>query len=374
MPRVKKQQVTQRSDGRYVLHFGSHYIYGKTPEEVIAKKKAIQKQEEIGIKAQEYRTVASYALEWLPNNKSEVAVRTYYCYSKLIEYLLNVIGNVPIDDVKPSQIKAVYTTHFSGKSKSYISKAKNIYIALFDSAVDDDICQTNPARAKSAKPHEGTEGSHRAITDEEREIIHHTDNRLRPVLMLMLYAGLRNSEALTINIERDVDFAAKTITLHEFRHIEINKATTSDEGKNKYAPRTIKLFPELEAELSGMTGYIITNKYGNILSESSWREAWEAYKNQVESKLNGCQKRWYGKRKCDKGKDLPPWKEFTVRPYDFRHSFCTWCRDKGISIHVVQAWMGHRDLAMISKIYYHLSEETIEAEFQKAIKKDEKEP
>jgi hypothetical protein len=36
---------------------------------------------------------------------------------------------------------------------------------MFDAAVDDGICEKNPARAESAKPHRGTVGSHRAITD-----------------------------------------------------------------------------------------------------------------------------------------------------------------------------------------------------------------
>lgn len=369
MARQKKPQVTLRSDGRYALHFGSHYICGKTPEEVIKKRDKILKDEQIGLQTSQNPTVAAYATKWLPVNKAGVSERTYACYCKLLEDLLDVIGSKQMQEVVPSDIKDVYFKHFLNYSKSYISKAKNLYIAIFDSAVDDGICLSNPARAKSAKPHEGTEGSHRAITDEEREIILRTDNRLRPVLLLMLYAGLRNSEALAIDIDRDIDFEKKIITLHEFRHLGVNKAFTSGKGKTKFAVRTIKLFPELEEALKGKHGNVILNKNGEILSDTSWREAWKAYVNQIETALNGCQKRWYGKRKCDRDIELPPWKNFTVRPYDLRHSFCTWCRDKGISIHVVQSWMGHSDLTMISKIYYHLSDETVEQEFQKAIKK-----
>ena len=80
----------------------------------------------------------------------------------------------------------------------------------------------------------------------------------------------------------------------------------------------------------------------------------------METRLNGCQKHWYGKTKAHKqllaeGK-LPPWRSVTIRTHDFRHSFCTMCRDADVPMEVLVKWMGHKDDTMIRKIYDHVSD------------------
>ena len=81
----------------------------------------------------------------------------------------------------------------------------------------------------------------------------------------------------------------------------------------------------------------------------------------METAINGCHKRWYGKTREHKAllaeeKELPPWISFTVTPYDLRHSFCTWCRDHGVELNTCIRWMGHADAKMILKIYDSVSD------------------
>ena len=86
------------------------------------------------------------------------------------------------------------------------------------------------------------------------------------------------------------------------------------------------------------------------------------YKAFLEQKLNGCQKRWYGKKKEHKallamGKDLLPWRSVNIRCHDFRVDFCTRCYYAGIPLKTLQSWMGHSDVQMITEIYSKLTKE-----------------
>lgn len=78
---------------------------------------------------------------------------------------------------------------------------------MFDTAVDDGYIRTSPMKSKHARPPKGTEGTHRAISDAERQLI--LDNSAHPfhlAVMVMLYAGLRRGEALALDLDRDVDY------------------------------------------------------------------------------------------------------------------------------------------------------------------------
>lgn len=108
--------------------------------------------------------------------------------------------------------------------------------------------------------------------------------------------------------------------------------------------RTIPLFPQLRAALSGHHGRVIpelyhSDNYFNI--SNNIRRRWKSDMTNFTSK---------------------PWE---VTPYDLRHSFCCWCRDAGIEIHTVASWMGHCDATMITKIYDHVSTDRNRTETQK---------
>ena len=91
-------------------------------------------------------------------------------------------------------------------------------------------------------------------------------------------------------------------------------------------------------------------------------DGYESYILFLETKLNGCIRRWYGKTKEHKalikeGKPLPPWHTVNIKCHDFRVTYCTMCYDAGIPIKTLQKWMGHSDATMIMRIYAKLTNE-----------------
>ena len=363
MPRQKKERLKKRKDGRFRCVYKGIYFYSNiSADDALRQRDDYKKQESTGI--YQNTTVSEYALPWIRRSFPEVADSTYTGLAIHLQHLIDEIGDKPISTVVPSDIKQVYSDQYKGRSNSYLKAAKQLYSSLFDSAVADGLISANPARDKTAKPHKGKPPRTRPITDQEREYILSfcTDHRAFPAVMAMLYAGLRPQEAKALIIERDIDFDRNIIRINETAHVSGCGYEYTAEGKTENANREIPLFPPLKKVLSGRTGNLISSAHGERVTQTTWRVAWESYCFEMETAINGIQKRWYGKTKAHKaliaaGQELPPWIPFDIVPYNLRHSFCTMCRDAGVEINTCRRWMGHADAKMILKVYDSVSED-----------------
>ena len=372
MPRQKKPTLKVRKDNRFKCKYHGKQFYGSSPEEAYARMEEYKRLESSGITKK--ATVTDYALPWLKRTYPSVSKSTKTGLAIHIQHLVDEIGNKQIANVVPSDIKGVYSKQYTNVSNSYLKAARQLFSALFDSAVADGLIRSNPARDKTAKPHKGSLPNTRPITPQEREWIltFCTDHRAFPVVMTMLYAGLRPQVAKAIKIERDVDFENDTITIHETAHNDPDngqKYAYTEQGKTKLANRTIPLFPPLKQALEGRTGYLITSANGERVTHTTWRVVWNSYVTHMETAINGIDRRWYGKRKDqfqlkEEGK-LPDWIEFDIVPYSLRKSFCVMCRDAGVELNTCRKWMGHADSKMILQVYDSVSEDRSDQERKK---------
>ena len=373
MPREKKQRLKKRADGRYRCKYHDHYFYSSVSmEDAIAQRNEFIAAEKAGMLSK--ATVAGYALPWLKRSYPSVANSTYTGLAIHLQHLIDEIGEKQIDAVVPSDIKDVYSNQYRDCSNSYLKSAKQLFCALFDSAVADGLCRYNPARDKTAKPHKGNKPKERILTAQQREWIETlcTDHRAHPAVMAMLYAGIRPQEMKAIDIDRDVDFKDNTITVRETAHIDEENGQRYDytgEGKTEWSNRVIPLFPPLKAALTGKHGYLITSAHGERVTIQTWKTAWKSYIFSMETAINGIQKRWYGKTKEQKKlaeeKQLPDWIDFDIVPYTLRHAFCAFCRDSGVELNTCRRWMGHADAKMVLKVYDSVSEDRSESERKK---------
>lgn len=377
MARKKKEHLKRRKDGRFCCKWNGIPFYSYISEEdAFAKRDAHKASVEAGFSARS--KVYEYALPWLERAYPDVADSTYHGLSIHLQHLIDSIGEKQISEVIPSDIKGIYSTHYRGLSASYINGAKQLYCALFDAAVADKLCRYNPARDKAAKPHRGTKPKEKVLTKQQRTWIETlcTDHRAWPVVMTMLYAGVRPQEAKAINIDEDVDFENNTITVKSTAHLNgSNSYEITDEMKTDWSKRQIPLFPPLKKALKDRHGYLIQSASGKQVTIQAFRSAWESYLYSMETAINGMPKRWYGKTKehkkilADKGK-LPVWIEFDIVPYTLRHAFCQMCRDADpqVDINTCRRWMGHADAKMIIKVYDSVSEDRSEQERKKVEK------
>ena len=229
MPRQKKPK--KRKDGRYRVRYHGIEFYADTPDRALELREEYKQNERSGVVSRQ--TVSDYALPWLKRSFPSVSDSTYTGLAIHLQHLIDEIGNKRIESVVPSDIKNVYSQQYSSCSNSYLKAARQLFCSLFDSAVADGLIRSNPARDKTAKPHKGSVPKNRPITPQEREWILTlcTDHRAHPVVMTMLYAGLRPQEAKALVIERDVDFENDTITIHETAHNNGQKYAYTERGK-----------------------------------------------------------------------------------------------------------------------------------------------
>ena len=374
MPREKKPKLKRRKDGYYVCRYKDQWFYSLDEDDCLEQRKEYKRLEKLKLGA--VPTVKEFSEKWIDRAYPSVAATTKTGLKIHMKKLTDSIGEKPVNEIKPSDIKAIYGKKYLDLSNSYIKAGKQIFCALFDSIVADGYLRANPARDRTAKPHRGTEHSHRAITDKEREWIETlcTDHRAYPAIITMLYAGIRPQEAKALTIEKAVDKKAGVIHITQTAHRDgNNQYKITNQGKTKNAIRDVPLFPPVEHALDGKKGLLITTAHGKQITSTTWRDAIESYRYCMETAINGMHKRWYGRTKEHKkileaGGKLPAWIEFTVVPYDLRHSFCTWGRDHGVELHTMIEWMGHADAKMIMKIYDEVKDNRSKTEAEKLLK------
>lgn len=358
---MARASATKRSDGRYQVKYQGKTFYGQTAREAAAKCAEYKKQVDAGLRANALGiTLETYASRWVMTYKSHLTDNAYNTHVRNVRRLCahNDLGCMPIAKITTMDIQSFYN-HAEGKSHSYICDMRDTTRGIFKYAVADRVINYDPT-IKAVLP-KGSRGTHRAITQEERNLITVVQHKLRPVVMVMLYAGLRRGEALALNVDRDVDFERKTITIREAVRFEGGQFPVVVDPKTEAGKRTIPLLGTLASELMGMHGLIATKEDGSLMTERSWRNSWESYITALETQANGCHKRWYGKTKEHKkiladGGKLPPWKDISIRPHDMRHSFCTMLYEADVDLKTAQKWMGHADQETTLQIYTHLTD------------------
>ena len=361
MPRAKKPRLKRRRDGYFVCRYKDQWFYSLDEADCLAQREAYKDLEKSGeISLLTGPKLKDYAKKWLASAKTGTAAHTRNEAKIQLRKLTDALGDKYLTDILPSDIREVYSSAFAGLSDSYIRRSAQLYRALFDAAVDDGYLKRNPARQESAKPHKGTTGGHRAITDQERTWIETlcTDHRAHAAVMAMLYAGIRPQEMKALNIDRSVDFKKGEIRLIDFAHLEnYNRYVITPKGKTEKAARIVPLFSPLRRALERRHGMLITAADGkSAVTVTAWRSVYASYVCAMETAINGCPRRWWGRTKEHRailaaGGTLPEWIPFTVVPYDLRYSFCTWCRDHGVELKTCVRWMGHADAKMILRIY-----------------------
>lgn len=374
---MARKTLKARADGRYACKYKGKFFYGRSPDEAKQARKDYVKQLESGLALRREQTVKDYALKWLPLHKADVSEKCYNDYAKQIEALFPYIGSMLLSQVTVDDAAAVWQ-HYAGYSASTIRRARMLYIDLFDTAIENDLCRKNPFKSKYNQPPRGSSGSHRALTQEETDLILSTPHRFQLAVLVMLFAGLRRGEVLALSSD-DIDLHNNLIYVNKAIRYDSNQPIIAD-PKTDAGVRTVPILSALRPFLLHHTGLIAPSAYGVTMSETAFKNAWNSWCRHMELVMNNCkQKRWYflepsyrlrdperydkiqqllmkGKKAEANELRLKDWKEWTVRPHDLRHTYCTMLRDAGVDLKQAMIWMGHADEKMILKIYDHVGE------------------
>ncbi|QGJ71496.1 Site-specific tyrosine recombinase XerD [Planctomycetales bacterium 10988] len=178
-------------------------------------------------------------------------------------------------------------------------------------------------------------------------------NWLGHLLLTLTVTGLRISELRNLRW-KDIDF--------EKQMIHLSDETSSGRAKKKAAKRTLKggrgrnfpihdkLLPILSSMKQAHDGYVFHGPAGGRIKADTVRRIL------IRDVLKPLDSRF------PSAEDEVGFKD--GRLHSFRHFFCSWCANQGISQQVVMQWLGHRESKMVQH-YYHLHDEEARRQMQR---------
>lgn len=362
----------KRSDGRYQVKASLGYdengkriqkiFYGSTQKEAMEKKNAYLesiKQPTIDSDI----TVAEWAEKWLSAYASG-GYSSQQNHKSNVKKIVEAMGKMRVADVKQVDIKS-FAKKYEGHSKSFVAKLRYDTQNIFKTARQNNLITSNPC--DDVKWENAGEGSHRAIEDWERKLI--TDywfvSNAGTWAMLMLYAGMRPGEALSLKWKH---ISEDSITITDARHFEAGQPVfTEGKTKTKAGQRIVPIVPPLAPLLRARGAdddFVCKSATGKPITKSAYRKNWDSFMNRLENVLNGRDHAALGVRKDI----IEGWKKMPeIHPYDLRHTYCSMLYDAGVDVKTAQYLMGHATLEVTLKIYTHLSEQKKERAYDKLI-------
>ncbi len=325
---AKRIKVRLDVDGK------TRWVTGNTVQDTVNS--AVRMLKESGEIASEARpsvqvpTFRDCAVKWFEVYKRpKLKENSAYNYEHdMYNHVLPEFGNKRIDEIRPSDIQAFLNTKKS-KAKSTVHHIWLIIHGVFSTAVWDGYIDKDPTAEASRYTMSKRKAKREALSTEAvQDIINHL-HRLEEndlcLLSLLIYTGMRRSEALGLRWE-DIDFDRGLIHVQRavtFKYNQPVVGTTKSEAGVRYIP----LETQLRAILSPMRqlcGYVIGQD--KPLTETAYKRTWERIGKKID--LHG------------------------ATAHVFRHTYITMAAAH-VDIKTLQSIAGHADISTTMNRYAH---------------------
>lgn len=330
------------------------YEYASTYEEARKKADIALALLEAGVKENRNNTtVSEWSKKWLVSyKKGAVSSAVYRDIEGIMRnHILPEIGDKRMRDVNAADIRRLMNKK-TGFSESHQRKIAQTILQIFSSAEENGIIDKLPIR-KIKIATRSRESRTRAITDEERKLTLKTAEKnpdLGLQFLLMLFCGLRPQEVARLQM-RDYDRSKQILTIRRARKADGSTDAPKSKSGNREIPVPNYLAERLNALKKKPNEYICTSAQGHPLTKTSQKRAWHKFRRLMDIE-NGAELFRNHIVESTLAEDL--------RPYDYRHTYCTDLQDAGVPITVAQRLMGHSDIKMTAQIYTHHTQKSFE--------------
>lgn len=342
----------RKKDGRWAgvitLPDGKRrYYYGKKREEVAAKlNEALRLKSQNRLSKAGGPTVSAYLDEWHAGltARGEVRPITLARYGWAKDLLIPVIGKHRLSALTREHIQACYDDF----ARRYAPRTMKLLHAglrrALNDAVDLDLIAASPAL--QVKLPRCLPTRMRTLTAEEarRLLMVAEGTTWRCMWTLMLSTGMRIGEVLALDWS-SVDLRSRTVSVSAGYDYLLTRQLFPP--KTPAARRSIPLSPMAVASLTEHWRAQREHQFANAL-------AWQAdldvvFTGRTGQRLahNQVQKRFKSDLKMA---NLPDF-----RIHDLRHTFATFCLERGANPKLVQQWMGHSSVAITMDTYSHVT-------------------
>lgn len=314
------------------------------------------------------------------STKTDLRRTTYTNYTYMYDrFVRPEFGKKKIGTIKYSDVLYFYL-HLINEKHLQINTLEIIHTVLhptFHLAVRDEIIRNNPSAGVMAeikkKPGKNHGVRHALTVEQQRAFMNYMANnpvfcKWTPLFTVLLGTGCRIGEVIGLRWE-DIDMEKRLIDVN---HSVTYYARKTDTRKCEFAvslPKTeagIRVIPMMDAvyeafreeyeyqqengfnviELDGMTGFIFSNRFGNLHNPQSInrtiRRISESYNAEEVLKA---------KKERRQPVIIP---HFSC--HHLRHTFCTRFCENETNIKVIQAVMGHANIETTMDIYAEVTD------------------
>lgn len=324
--------MKKRKDGRYLkvitLKGQKLYFYSSEPTEKKAERDIQRQILEFTEKEERGKLFSKVAEEWEAWHYPQIEYSTAYRYATLLNHAKKEFEDVYIKDIQPLDVER-FLNYFVLKdySSKSIKDELSVVRMVFQYAYIHKYIDTDPTRYIS--PPKGKPAVHRkALEDNEIKII--KDNLTAPFGLfpyLMIYTGLRKSEALALQF-KDIDKKNKQINISKTLYNKGNKPYIKTPKTNNGIRKVILPDFVLSHIPKGKPEeFIFSVDKANPITKSQYDDMWEKYCAVTGLKATS---------------------------HQLRHTYATLLFEAGINEKDTQHLMGHADISTTRNIYTHI--------------------
>ena len=343
-------------------------------------------------------TVEDFAARWL-RRQYDVTARTSKKYGQELDYALEHIGHMRLQDVRLHQLKDVVASLAKRKmrnnkrmSRSTLGRTLTRLRSLFREAVADQIIYVNPMESvKLPKISVNEAASIKALNPDQAARLHTIGTvlydaglcRLWPALFLAVGMGLRRGEVIGLKWA-DVDFERGTLRVRQTRVMDVDgivtgNPKTTNSRRELYLPGSVTALLKrhraaqmVDRQLAGDVwqeqDVVFATALGDWTHPDNLNRALKAVLAWTEPTRAGQEGRKSAWTRVPRelrpslkaavlaGERLP-----AISPHDLRHTYATLALRQGVPIEVVSKNLGHGSPAITLTIYRHVLDDELRA-------------
>lgn len=315
-------------------------LYGKTQKELDKNYRDFMNLKDKGIILQEENiTFRELSDLWLTNEKvGSIKDQSIKVIKSKLRSINSYIGDIKVKDLRQSHIEEMRQAFIKAGKTARYNQCLITIRSIMKYAVRKDVITKNITEGMSKVKHQGK--IKRSLSFDERALIGKAgfNEFERCFISLLLYAGLRKSEALALNV-CDIDFNHKKIkvdktlvTSHQVKYCLQEYPKTK--AGNRQIPIPAPLLPILKEYISSKDGILFTSRTGSYIGNGSMCNHW----NNILKKIQAAS-------------DAPLADDIT--PHTFRHTYASDLYKAGIDIKQAQYLLGHDDIKTTLDTYTH---------------------
>lgn len=337
-----------RTINRELQKFSADLEMQLSDYEILTKSESVAEAAKMAAEASKIKTVKDYGDSvFMPEKALSIAEKSRLSYEQLLtQHIYPAIGDLPIDDVPPSSIKALLGKLRSEMAFSSVIKVHAVINGLFKSAVLDDTIDKNPMdkvpRPKQSKDEEVSDEPLSYTAEEARYIMSCLENeplRWKVYVLLLIDTGCRRGEISGLRW-KEIDFDSSTITIDRNLQYSPAKGTyvTTPKGRKKrivdLSHKVVELLLQLQEEQDPKSEWVFTQKRSTLPIHP---DTPNKFSKRFEKK--------YGIEH--------------FHPHKLRHTSASIAITNGADVVSVAARLGHADSSTTLRMYAHANSESI---------------